>query len=138
MPRSGSGTPGGEGEGKHGSAVGRVAVLVGFPEGLERALSGLLESRQLSVHRCQGVSDVIELLRATRADLVVVSSRCSAAAVVDLTERLGQPRRTRVIVLLAGRDPEAERGYRAGGLEYVMTMPVHADDLLRVAFPRPA
>jgi DNA-binding response OmpR family regulator len=122
-------------EDSNAAATGR-AVLVGFPQALETALSALLASRQFVVHALPEPSAAIELVRTTRIDLVLASSRCSTASVVMLTEALGKPRSTRVIVLLAGRDRAVERRYREAGLAYVMTMPVDIDDLLRVAFPR--
>lgn len=118
--------------------TGGAAFLVGFPESLETALSVLLTSHHFSVQAIPSVSDAIEQLADTHVDLVLASSRCSSASVVKLTEALGQPRQTRVIVLLAGRDREVERRYRAAGLKYVMTMPVNAEDLLQVAFPPPS
>jgi CheY-like chemotaxis protein len=108
----------------------RTAVLVGFAKGLEDALSVLLGSRH-SVRVTPSASRAIELIQTMRVDLVVASSRCPPESVVELTEALGQPRQARVIVLIAGHDPESEQRYRAAGLRYVLTMPVSAEDLLR-------
>ena len=110
----------------------RSAVLVGFPKGLEDALANLLGKQPYSVLRTTSPTKATELLATVRIDLIVVSHRCSVASVVKLTEALGQPRATRVIVLLAGHDPEAEKRYHAAGLQYVLSMPVTAEDLLRV------
>ena len=109
------------------------AVLIGFTRGLEEVLSGVLASSYSSVVKCATPGKAMELLEARPFDLVVASSRCSISSMVKLTELLGQPRATRVIVLLAGHDPEAEQRYREAGLQYVMHMPVHLDDLLRAA-----
>jgi hypothetical protein len=62
--------------------------------------------------------------------LVVVSGRCGPLAVLELIERLGKPRSTRVVVLLHGRDAEIERAYRAAGIRMVLTMPVGLHALL--------
>jgi two-component SAPR family response regulator len=110
----------------------RTAVLVGFSKGLEDALFLMLASSHHSIIRIASTTKAIELLETRHVDLVVASGRCPAASVVKLTESLGRPRETRVIVLLAGHDPEAERRYRESGLKYVMHMPVNAEDLLRV------
>jgi CheY-like chemotaxis protein len=111
----------------------RAAVLVGFPKGLGDALAVVLGSRHFCVLKTPSAGKAIELLQNLWVDLVIASSRCSASSVVELTESLGQPRQTRVIVLLAGHDPEVERRYRNAGLQYVWTMPVTAEDLLRAA-----
>jgi len=111
----------------------QIAVLVGFTKGLEEVLSIVLASSHYTVFKTPTPSKAMKVLRAQRVDLVVASSRCSIASMVKLTESLGQPRKTRVIVLLAGHSPEAERRYREAGLQYVMHMPIHADDLLRAA-----
>jgi DNA-binding NtrC family response regulator len=108
-------------------------VLIGFARGLEEALSIVLAASHYSVISIADPGRALEALAAAHVDLVVASSRCSIASVVELAESFGQPRETRVIVLLAGPDPEAERRYRAAGLRYVMHMPVHAEDLLRAA-----
>jgi CheY-like chemotaxis protein len=115
----------------------RTAVLVGFPKGLEEALSVILTSSLFSVHKVASAQEVIELWRSRRVDLVIASNRCSSDSVLELTDALGYPRETRVIVLLAGYDPEAERGYRTAGLRYVLTMPVTAEDLLRLGSSGP-
>jgi CheY-like chemotaxis protein len=109
----------------------RQAVLVGFPKGLEDALTVLLASRSFAVRRTPSASKAIELFQSLRPDLVVASNRCSAASVLELTDALGQPRDTRVIVLIAGHDREAEQRYRDAGLQHVLSMPVNADELLR-------
>ena len=110
-----------------------VALLVGFSRGLEEALSIVLVSRDYSVVKVATPTKAVEIFGTRVVDLVVASSRCSISSVVMLTKALGEPRATRVIVLLAGHDPEAERRYREAGLQYVMQMPVHVDDLLRAA-----
>jgi AcrR family transcriptional regulator len=109
----------------------RRGVIVGFAKGLEDALAGLLESQRFAVRRTRDVPEAIGFLRTTSVELVVASGRCSASSVVQLVDALGEPRTARVLVLLAGRDPEAERRYHAAGLKYVMSMPVTAEDLLR-------
>ena len=119
-------------EGSSGGSDSRTAVLVGFSKGLEDALYVMLASSQYSIARVASPNKAIELLTARHVDLIVASSRCPVASVVKLTESLGRPRETRVIVLLAGHDPEAERRYEESGLKYVMHMPVNAEDLLRV------
>jgi AcrR family transcriptional regulator len=112
-----------------------VAVIVGFAKGLGDAIAGLLESQGFAVRRVDAVPEAIGLLEEISVELVVASGRCSAGSVVQLVDALGEPRTTRVLVLLAGRDPDAERRYRAAGLKYVMSMPVTAADLLRAGSP---
>ena len=114
----------------------RTAVLIGFAKGLEEALSVVLESSDYSVVKVATPTKAIELLSAGSVDLVIASGRCPIALMVKLTESLGQPRETPVIVLLAGHDPEAERRYREAGLRYVLNMPINAEDLLRVVRSR--
>ena len=109
----------------------RMAVLVGFPKGLENALSMLLGSRDFTVRVTPSASKAIELIQIMRVDLVVASSRCPPTSVLELTEALGKPRQARVIVLIAGDDPESVQRYRAAGLRYVLTMPVSVEELLR-------
>ena len=109
----------------------RVAVLMGFAGGLEDALASVLRSSGYSVLTTRSAAEAMELFKA-RADLFIASGRCSAASVVKLTESLGRPRAARVVVLLAGPDPEAERAYRSAGVKYVMHMPVRADDLINL------
>jgi DNA-binding NtrC family response regulator len=110
----------------------RIAVLVGFSQGLEDALHVMLTSSACSVVTIASPNKAIKLLETRHVDVVVVSARCPIAAVVRLTESFGRPRKTRVVVLLAGHDAEAERRYRKAGLQYVMHMPVNAEDLLQV------
>lgn len=109
----------------------RTAVLVGFPKGLEDALSVLLRSRQFEVRITPSASKATELIQTAHVDLVVASSRCPPSSILELTDALGKPRQARVIVLIAGHDLESEQRYRAAGLKYVLTMPVSAEDLLR-------
>jgi CheY-like chemotaxis protein len=109
----------------------RTVVLIGFSSGLEDALSVILSS-DYSVLTAANTAQAMELLETLRVDLFIASSRCSVASVVKLTESLGQPREARVVVLLAGPDPAAERVYRAAGLQYVLHMPVRADELLQL------
>jgi hypothetical protein len=109
-----------------------TAVLIGFPRGLEDALSVVLAAHY-TVVRTPSAARAIELLRERRVELLIASSRCPITSVVKLTEALGRPRKARVIVLLAGRDPEAERLYREAGLRYVLHMPVKVEDLMRVS-----
>ena len=111
-------------------------MLIGFSTGLEDALTVVLSS-DYSVLRAADTAEALELLETLRVDLFIASSRCSVASVVKLTESLGQPREARVVVLLAGPDPAAERAYRAAGLQYVLHMPVRADELLRLGTPPP-
>ena len=91
----------------------------------------LLGSHRFAVQITPSASKAIEIIARTRVHLVVASSRCPPSSVLELTEALGTPRYARVIVLIAGHDPEAEGRYRAAGLQYVLTMPVSAEDLLR-------
>jgi CheY-like chemotaxis protein len=109
----------------------RAVILVGFPKGLEEALSVLLGSHHFTVRSTPSASKAIELIQTARVDLVVASSRCPPSSVLELTEALGTPRQARVIVLIAGHDPVAEQRFRDAGLQYVLTMPVSAEDLLR-------
>ncbi len=110
----------------------RAALLVGFARGLEDALAGLLGPHGFTIHRVGTVADAVTLLAATPAHLVVASGRCPAASVVRLVAALGEPRTARVLVMLAGRDVEAERRYREAGLKHIMTMPVTVAEILRV------
>lgn len=112
--------------------VDRAALLVGFARGLEDALAGLLGPQGFTIHRVRTVADAVTLLSATPAQLVVASGRCPATSVVRLVAALGEPRTARVLILLAGRDVEAERRYREAGLKHIMTMPVTVAELLRV------
>ena len=130
--RAAAGSPGGSAR----SPGSRTAVLIGFSTGLEDALTVVLSS-DYSVLKAADTAEALELLETLRVDLFIASSRCSVASVVKLTESLGQPREARVVVLLAGPDAAAERVYRAAGLQYVLHMPVRADELLRLGMQPP-
>jgi hypothetical protein len=114
----------------------QTALLIGFPRGLEDALSVVLAGHYTVVTTSSPIK-AIELLAERAVHLLIASGRCSIASVVRLTEALGHPREARVIVLLAGRDPEAERRYRDAGLRYVLHMPVKVEDLIRLAGSSP-
>jgi response regulator RpfG family c-di-GMP phosphodiesterase len=118
-----------------GRSGGRNAALVGFPRGLEDALAELLGAQGLAVFRLETETEAAELLLTTKVELVVASGRCTEASVMRLVDVLGAPRTTRVLVLLTGRDIEAERRYREAGVHFVMTMPVTVEDLLRAGGP---
>jgi response regulator RpfG family c-di-GMP phosphodiesterase len=109
----------------------RTAVVVGFAASLGDALGELLRPQGFTVHRLETELDAVAFLSGTVVDLVIASGRCQAPAVVELVAALGEPRVARVLVLLAGRDAEAERRYREAGLKHIMRMPVTAAELLR-------
>jgi hypothetical protein len=113
----------------------RNVVLLGFAEGLENAIAGLLARRAYTVHRTRTVPDALDVLRMVPAEFVIASPRCAPPAVLEVVSALGEPRTTRVVVLLAGRDVENERRYRAAGLKHILTMPVTATELLRAGSP---
>jgi DNA-binding response OmpR family regulator len=113
----------------------RTALLIGFPKGLEEAISVVLASSHFAVTVMGSAAQAMELLAATPVDLLVASGRCSPGSIVKLTQLLGERRKTRIIVLLAGHDQEAERRYREAGIQYVLHMPVNVDDLLGMGDP---
>lgn len=111
----------------------RSALLVGFARGLQAAIGDLLQRHGFIVDVVAGPETALVALRQAAPHLLVVTGRCGVEAILELIAVLPAPRRTRVVVLLPGPDPAAEREYRAAGVRVVLRMPVGADDLLRRA-----
>lgn len=107
----------------------RIAVLVGFPPALERAIVGVVKPYGLDITTVS-TPDQVPVQPPSVPQLVVVSGRCGPLSVLELIERLGKPRSTRVVVLLHGPNAEIERAYRAAGIRMVLTMPVGLHALL--------
>lgn len=121
----------GNGNQENARSDARVALLVGFRPGLETAIAGLLEEAGVVVLRLPVISEADRVTSGRVPDLLVTSDRCNPDLILRLVASYGTPRRTRVIVLLAGRNAETERIYRDAGLRAILTMPVSAQDLIK-------
>ncbi len=111
----------------------RSALLVGFAHGLQAAIGDLLQRHGFRVDVVPGTDKALTALQQAAPHLLVVTGRCGVDAILQLIAVLPSPRRTRIVVLLPGPDPAAERDYRAAGVRFVLRMPVGAEDLLRRA-----
>lgn len=121
----------------HMSAA-RSALLVGFARGLQAAIADLLQRHGFSVEHVSGPDDAVLHVRATPPNLLVITGRCGVDGLVRIMGELPAPRNTRIVVLLPGPDPAAEKQYRAAGVRVVLRMPVGAEDLVRRAGIDPA
>ncbi|HEU5210302.1 MAG TPA: hypothetical protein VFU06_12985 [Longimicrobiales bacterium] len=112
---------------------GRSALLVGFARGLQAAIGDLLQRHGFEVENVPGPDHAVLRVRTTPPHLLVITGRCGVDGLLTIMGELGAPRRTRIVVLLPGPDPVAEKQYRAAGVRVVLRMPVGAEDLLRRA-----
>jgi ActR/RegA family two-component response regulator len=111
----------------------RSALLVGFARGLQAAIGDLLERHGFTVDHVPGPEHAASHVRTAPPSLLVITGRCGVDGLLTIMGELQSPRRTRIVVLLPGPDPVAERQYRAAGVRVVLRMPVGAEDLLRRA-----
>jgi len=111
----------------------RSALLVGFAHGLQAAIGDLLQRHGFDVAHVPGPEHAALRVRTTPPSLLVITGRCGVEGLLSIMNELGAPRGTRIVVLLPGPDPVAEKQYRAAGVRVVLRMPVGADDLLRRA-----
>ncbi len=111
----------------------RSALLVGFARGLQSAIGDLLQRHGFAVEHVPGPEHAALQVRTSPPHLLVITGRCGVDGLLSIMNELGAPRGTRIVVLLPGPDPVAEKQYRAAGVRVVLRMPVGADDLLRRA-----
>jgi DNA-binding response OmpR family regulator len=108
----------------------RTAFIVGFVGGLQSAIADMLARHGFAVLPMAAPQHAIHRFSESVPNLVVVTGRCGVPDVVHLIDALPKPRTTRIVVLLPGPDPDAERQYRAAGVRVVLRMPVAVDDLI--------
>lgn len=111
----------------------RSALLVGFARGLQATIGDLLQRHGFEVQHVPGPEHAVVHVRTAPPNLLVITGRCGVEGLLSIMSELGAPRRTRIVVLLPGPDPVAEKQYRAAGVRVVLRMPVGAEDLLRRA-----
>ncbi len=109
----------------------RYALVVGFRGGLQVAISDVLARHGFAVSTALETEQATQRFATDVPNLVVVTGRCGVEAILSLIAALPVPRTTRVVVLLPGPDPHAEREYRAAGVRVVLRMPVNAEDLVK-------